>query len=251
MTRMPDKPQPRFFPWATEPSGGRPTRETLTRDQIVDAGVRILDEEGLDALSMRRLGKELGAGATSLYWHVRNKDELLDLIVDRIIGEVVDELGEPQGWRAWMRAAAPALRRVLLRHRGVAPIMGERPTFGPNAIQALEDVLTALRADGFAPLPALLAATTLVNWASGFAIFEVRDPVGSTASDADREAFVAEMMTFIASLPPERFPTTIELVPVGATISADDQFAYGLDVILDGIEAREARRRAAGVAGEP
>ena len=239
---MPDEQPRRYFTWTASPSREHPARETLTRDQIVEAGARILDAEGPDALSMRRLGKELNAGATSLYWHVRNKDELLDLIVDRIIGEVVEELGSPDGWREWLRATAHALRHVLLRHRGVAPILGERPTFGPNALQALEDVLTALRADGFAPVPALLAATTIVNWASAFAVFEVRDPVGSTATDDERQAFVREMTAFIASLPAERYPTTIELVPIGATISLDAQFEYGLEVMLEGIESRERRR---------
>ena len=108
-----------------------------------------MDEEGLDALSMRRLGQELNSGATSLYWHIRNKDELLDLVLDQVIGEVVPEMPREAGWRETADATARALRRVLVRHRGVAQVMGERPTFGPNALQALEILLTPFVTAGF------------------------------------------------------------------------------------------------------
>jgi AcrR family transcriptional regulator len=233
----------RFFPWAHAAERERRGRPTLTRDQIVDAAIAILDEEGLEALSMRRLGQRLDSGATSLYWHIRNKDELLDLVLDRIIGEVVQEIGAPGDWRQWMAATARSLRCVLLRHRAVAPIMGERPTFGPNALIALEGLLTSLRADGFADESALLAATTLVNWASGFAVFEVRDPVGPAATETDRQAFLDEFRAFTASLPVGELPTTVALLPLGETITADLQFDYGLEVLIDGIETVEARRR--------
>jgi AcrR family transcriptional regulator len=241
-----DRVRARFFPWSTAHERERRGRPALSRDQIVDTAIAILDEEGLEALSMRRLGQRLDAGATSLYWHIRNKDELLDLVLDRILGEVVDEVGRPDGWRAWMTASAHALRSVLLRHRAVAPVMGERPTFGPNALVALEGLLTALRTDGFGDESALLASTTVVNWAAGFAVFEVRDPIGPTATEADRAAFIAEFHAFAGSLPVEQFPTTVALLPLGADISSDRQFDYGLEVLLDGIEVGEQRRRAGG-----
>jgi len=238
-----DRGRVRFFPWGPAGERERPARESLTRDQIVDAAIRVLDDEGLDALSMRRLGHELNAGATSLYWHIRNKDELLDLVVDRLLGEAVADMGRPDGWRAWMTAVAGSLRRVLLRHRAIAPVVGARPTFGPNALVTLEELLTVLRADGFGDESALLASTTVVNWAAGFAVFEARDPMGSGTPQADRDAFAREFVAFIATLPVDRYPTTIELAPLGASMTADRQFEYGLEVLLDGIEARERRRR--------
>jgi AcrR family transcriptional regulator len=240
----PEAAPPHFFPWTRAAERERAARVTLSREQIVDAAVRILDDEGLEALSMRRLGQELNAGATSLYWHIKNKDELLDLVLDRIIGEVTPEMPRGAGWRDTAAQAARVLRQVLVRHRGVAPIMGERPTFGPNALQALEILLSPFMADGFEPEGALLAATTVINWGSGYAVFEVRDPVGPMASDADRAAFLEEFRTFVASLPKDEYPTTQALLPYGATISADEQFEYGLTRLLDGIEAAEARRRA-------
>jgi AcrR family transcriptional regulator len=233
----------RFYPWARATERERPSRVALSRDQIVDAAVKVMDEEGIDALSMRRLGQELNAGATSLYWHIKNKDELLDLVLDRVIGEVIPDMTRDAAWRETAESAARALRRVLIRHRGVAPIMGERPTFGPNALRALEILLTPFVKAGFEPEAALLATTTIINWASGFAVFEVRDPLGPMASEADRAAFVAEFTAFVATLPAETYPTTLALLPYGATMTADQQFDYGLGRMLDGIDALQAQGR--------
>jgi AcrR family transcriptional regulator len=242
MTQMADS-RARFYPWARAVGRERPSRVALSRDQIIDAAVKVMDEEGLDALSMRRLGLELNAGATSLYWHVRNKDELLDLVLDRVIAEVIPDMERDVGWRETAESAAHALRRVLLRHRGVAPIMGERPTFGPSALQALEILLTPFVAAGFGPEAALLAATTIINWASGFAVFEVRDPMGPMSSEADRAEFVAEFTAFVTTLPAETYPTTLALLPYGATMTGDQQFEYGLGRLLDGIELLQAQAR--------
>jgi AcrR family transcriptional regulator len=185
-------------------------RETLTREQVVEAAIAILDEEGFDALSMRHLGQRLGAAAPTLYWHVHSRDELLDLVGDAIVGEVLAGIGEPDGWRAWMSSLARSLRDVLARHGGVAPIIGLRPLSGPNAVAALEELLAALRRDGFTDEGAVLAATTLTGWASGFGVFEARDRSGAAA--------------------PPGLP------------EADARFEYGLAVLLDGIEAAERRR---------
>jgi AcrR family transcriptional regulator len=209
-------------------------RDTLKREQVVAAAIAILDEEGYDALSMRRLAQRLGATAPTLYWHVRNREELLDLVADKVVGEVLDGIGEPHGWRAWMSALARSLRAVLLRHPGVGPIMGQRPTTGANATATLERLLVSLRHDGFSERGSVLAAMTLTGWASGFAVFEARDAAGSALHGA-----MAELPA-----PPEGTARNGGAAGVVARLSADEQFDYGLAVLLDGIEAAESRRRA-------
>lgn len=231
--------------WPTAPSLP-PPGEPLTLDRILDAAARLADAEGLEGLSMRRLGAELGAGATSLYWHVRNKDELLDLLVDRVIGEIVADIAPADGWRRQMTEAARAARRVLLRHRHVATILGSRPTLGPNAIAALELVIGQLRAAGFSDLSASLGANAVTNWASGFAVFECRDPMGPSATDAEREEYVAAVAATFAALPPDEYPNTVSMLPLISTITADRQFESGLGWILDGLEAELARTTAGG-----
>lgn len=240
----------RHVPWAT-PAAERSGREPLTRGQIVEAAIRLADRDGLEALSMRRLGGELGAGATSLYWHVRNKDELLDLVLDEVIGAVMGEVRADLGadaeastgeWRPALEAIARALRRVLLRHRNVAPLMGERPTFGPKALEAVEWMFGVMRRAGFGDRVAVLASTTVVNWAAGWTVFEVRDPVGPAATAEDREAYLGEMQAFLKSLPAERFPNLASTIGLGFEISPDEQFEYGLARLLDGIEHDVAER---------
>lgn len=238
--RPPAAPARRYFPWAPVERGA-PAREALTRDQIVDAAIRLLDKEGLGALSMRRLGQELGAGATSLYWHVRNKDELLDLVVDRIIGEVVAEVVmRPDDWRWTAAETARTFRRVLVRHRHVTPIMGVRPTLGPNALRGMDTLIGVLIGAGFTPRDAVLTANTLINWAAGYAVFECRHPLGPDATAEEEAAYMRDLNGFMASLPRDEYRWMIELAPEMAACTADVQFEYGLDRMLDGIALRQA-----------
>jgi AcrR family transcriptional regulator len=213
-----------------------PDREPLTRDEIVAAAIALMDEEGLDRFSMRRLGQRLGAGATSLYWHVRNKDEIVDLVIDELIGEVVDEvdpeLGRDIPWRDQLAAVARVLRRVLLRHRHIAPLLGERPTIGPRALDAAERVIGILRDAGFDDRSASLASGALINYASGFALFESRSPGGSEEAPEAR-AQAEAVMAYFRSLPIERYPNLLAVA--GIDISGDDQFEYGLQRMLDGL----------------
>jgi AcrR family transcriptional regulator len=228
---------PVTFPW-TRKERAEPERTPLSREQIVAAAIRIGDSEGLDALSMRRLGQELESGATSLYWHVRNKDELLDLVLDEIIGEVQAETKAADSWREQLAEIGRALRRVLLRHAALAQVMGERPTLGPKAIGALDWMIGVLRDAGFDPVRAALAANTIVNWSAGFAVFEARDPiVGPTVSEQDRARYVEEIAKMFASLPADRYPNAVALAPLIGELKSEDQFEYGLQRMLDGIEA--------------
>lgn len=202
----------------------------LTRDQIIDAAIRILDEDGPDALSMRHLGTELDAGATSIYWHVKGKDDLLDLVADRVIGEVLAGLVPANTWQEWMAAFARSMRRVLLTHPGVAPVVGRRVGMGPNALLALDGVFPLLAADGFDSVSSMLATTTLVGWTTTLVLAEAREAregtwltqPGTTLAAGDRPGVAATLRD-------------------GALPTADERFEYGLEVLLEGVDARQAR----------
>src|SRR2546429_8153285 len=112
MTTKPDIPPP---PWQRLPDrSSRRRREPISREAIVKAAIDLLDREGLPALSMRRLGDELGAGAASLYWHVGSKDGLLDLVLDEIIGEQQVPDPDPARWQEQLKDAATSMRRTSL-----------------------------------------------------------------------------------------------------------------------------------------
>lgn len=226
------------LPWGPPASEAHPGgREPLTRDQIVDAAMRLANTDGLEGLSMRRLGQELGAGATSVYWHIKNKDQLEDLMVDRLIGEVMAELRETNGWRDGLAEVARVMRRVLIRHRNIAPLLGERPTVGPSALDAAERVMGILRDGGFDTRTTSMASGALINYASGFALFESR--ASGSGTDPEQAAADAEaVMEYFRSLPEDRYPNLLAVA--GISITEDEQFEYGLQRLLDGFAADRA-----------
>jgi AcrR family transcriptional regulator len=225
----------RALPWWPAERTERGGRDPLTRRRIVEAALRVIDADGLDALSMRRLGLELGSGATSLYWHVANKDQLLDLVLDEILGEVGRELRGGGDWREQLADAARAMRRVLMRHPNTAVLLGERPTIGPNALDAVEEALARLAGAGFDLRLAMMAVTTVVNFAAGWAVFECRQPRGSLAEGRTPEELGEVLGAMLRALPPERYPSIVasaaEIVGVGPSA----QFEFALGALLDGI----------------
>jgi AcrR family transcriptional regulator len=228
----------------------RPPREAahepLTIDRIVEAAIDLVDREGFEALSMRRLGTELGAAATTLYWHVRNKDELLDLALDEIFAEFEVPSG-PGSWREMAAETAKRLRALLLRHHGFVMVIAGRPTTGPNALGAMDAFIGLLRRAGFHDDHVVDAALTLINYASGYAVLESAARQGYEAAMAggtDLEKAAADVVSFIGSLPAERFPNLVPLAPRFRDATDDHRFEYGLARILDGLEIELARSRA-------
>ena len=123
-------------------------RTPLSRERVLLVAIDVADRDGLEGLSMRRLGPELGVDAMALYRHVRNKDDLLDGIVDVIVGQI-ERVAPGDDWQAALRAQVMAARRVMLRHPWARQVIEERGTAGAAAIGYIETVLTILRGGGF------------------------------------------------------------------------------------------------------
>ncbi|HET9084669.1 MAG TPA: TetR family transcriptional regulator [Candidatus Limnocylindrales bacterium] len=141
-------------------------RARLTPRRILDVALRIVETEGVQRLSMRRLAAELDVGVATLYWHHRTKDELLAALVDDIVGEVMVAVGEPTGWRAMCETTARVLRERLRSHPGADLLIGARAPTGPNARAFLARFLATLERDGFSPRDAARIAEVVVIWAS-------------------------------------------------------------------------------------
>ncbi len=228
------------LPWWPADRSEAADRAPLTRARIVETALRLIDRDGLDALSMRRLGDELGAGATSLYWHVPNKDVLLDLVLDEILGEAADRFVSSDDWRTELRDAANTLRRVLVRHGHAAILCAERQAIGPKALAGLDRWLGDLIRAGFEPRLAMMTVNTIVNFASGWAVFECRTPagpIGEGRTPAEIDALVLEGMR---ALPADRYPALVGVVTSMEPVSSDEQFAFTLDSIIEGVAARLA-----------
>lgn len=226
----------------------RPKREQpmLSRDHIVTEAVRLLDEEGAGALSMRRLGARLNAGATSVYAHVASKDELIELVVDRIYGEM--EIPAPDAAKDWRTAAARCahgIRATILRHSWIAPMLGEvGVSLGPNSLRLNESMLAMLHTAGFALDRADHAVRILFAYVLGMTTSEAAWLAmlargGRSPEDWTREAWPAiEQATRDYPLLGRRYT---EQADGGLPASADvvhDNFDYGLQWLLDGLETR-------------
>jgi AcrR family transcriptional regulator len=224
---------------ATEP------RVQLSKGRVVSAGVALAQREGIEALTMRKLADELGAGAMSLYHYVRDKEELLDAMVDVVFGEI--ELPTTDvDWKTAMRRRAGSTRQALNRHRWAVGLMESRKTPGPNSLRLHNAVLACLREGGFSIETTIQAYSVQDAYIYGFALQEKSIPF----EDAEGAAAVAEAQyQEYDELEAERqlgelaeaFPYLAEVV-VGhvAKVGYDfkTSFEYGLDLILDALEQR-------------
>ncbi|WP_043638217.1 TetR/AcrR family transcriptional regulator [Nonomuraea candida] len=209
----------------------RPRRPRLSRERIVEAAVALLDAEGAAGLSMRALAARLRAGTMSLYEYVRSKEDVLDLALDEVIGEI-EEPPEPGPWRDYLVRQLTQSRAVMRRHPWVPALTATRPLLGPNALARSRPFYAALASAGLAG-PALTAAVgTLTSYVNGFVAAEniwwarIRTP----AADAELRGAVAGHLN-------ERMADLARLAQVDNG-DFDGQFLLGLDLILDGIAAR-------------
>jgi AcrR family transcriptional regulator len=233
---MAGAPEPPW--WRTRGEGDRAERRTLTRDAIVDAALALLDREGLAALSMRRLAQELDAGAASLYWHVGNKEELLTLVLDRVVGETEVPDPDPENWQEQVKEMARQSRRLMQRHRDAAQISLGRIPAGPNSMPVLERYLAVLVAAGLPNRVIAYASDMFALYVGGFAFEESLrvPPLG------DESATAAQLADYFRTLPPDEFPTLVGLADDLTAGDADERFEFGLELLVRGLEAMAERR---------
>lgn len=210
-------------------------RIPLTRERALAAAVTIADTEGIGALTMRRLAKELGVEAMSLYYHVANKDDLLDGMVDRVFAEV--ELPTTTvDWRTAMRQRATSQRAAMLRHPWSISVLESRSSPGPATLRHHDAVLGCCRAAGFSIEMSAHAFSLIDSFIYGFVLQEISLPF----DDSNVSNTVAEMAEFV---PADDYPHLSELtvehvMQVGYNFS--DEFDFGLEIVLAGLEAAAA-----------
>lgn len=207
-------------------------RVRLTRERVLLAAIELADRGGFEALSMRKLGQEIGVEAMSLYNHVANKDDLFDGMVDVIFGEI----GLPPtgaDWKAAMRGRAIAARAVVSRHPWAIGLMESRMRPGPATLRHHDAVIGCLREAGFSIAMAAHAFSVLDSYIYGFALqqrnlpFRTPEEVGAVADSILRQ------------FPTDAYPHLTELTVqhvLRPGYDYGDEFAFGLDLILDGLE---------------
>jgi AcrR family transcriptional regulator len=225
-------PQP---PWVRSRRPRSAPRDPLTRDAIVDAALRIVDREGLDATSMRRVAEELGVAPSALYWHVRNKDELLQFVFDRVMGEIELPAPAPERWEEQAKVVAREMRRVLTGHRDIARVsLGAIPV-GPNVLRIVEWMHALLRGAGLPDRVVALVGDFFGLYVGAYSYEESLGLRSPTGEDLPPEQVVGMLRAYWESLPAEQFPHTLALLDELFVGDADERFEFGLDLIVRGL----------------
>ena len=234
-------------PWWRTRKGRHRKHPPLTREAIVDAALAILDADGVDALTIRRLGQELGTGAASLYWHIAGKQELGELVYDRIMGEVDLPEPDPSRWEDQLKDMARQGYRVMLSHNDAVRLSIGRPPAGAHTVRIVEWMLGLLRGAGIPDLPATYFGNTLGRFLDA-SVLEASMAGGGTMEEEDTDTMLGESLgEYWSQLPSDEFPN---LTALGATFLAGDPvdlFEFGLDLLIRGIavyqQPSSARRR--------
>lgn len=231
----------------TRPPRSRGGQPTLSREQIVRAAIELLDEKGLDGLSMRRLGSRLAAGATSVYWYVATKDDLLELAVDEVMGEIEVPGTDAADWRTAASAVAHGLRVVILRHPWITGLFGVRPFMGPNAMRMSDRLIGMLTAAGFSGMQVAYASSLVMSHAIGSATMEAAwrgslAPSGKTPNEAVDE--LRPYIDEVASRYANYGAWWQENQALDVEAMQDDNFAFGVERLLDGLQSWLDRRHA-------
>ncbi|HZX39091.1 MAG TPA: TetR/AcrR family transcriptional regulator [Streptomyces sp.] len=214
----------------------RAPRTPLSRERVLHAAVSLADESGLEALSMRKLGEAVGVEAMSLYSHVANKDDLLDGMIDVVFGEIDLPSGEDD-WKTAMRQRAISVRRTLSRHRWAIGLMESRTSPGPATLRHHDTVIGCLRNAGFSVELTAHAFSALDSYIYGFALQERSLPFDTP----DETAELAQAI--LTQFGPDDYPHLAELTTervLRPGYDYGDEFEFGLDLILDGLERTSA-----------
>ena len=210
-------------------------RERLTRERVIDAGLHVMDTEGLEAVSMRRVAREVGVEAMSLYNHVKDKDDLLLGICDRVMSDFV--FPEPTGdWAEMCKAGARSWRNVLQAHPDVMRLFAEThgpSPLSPGALLPTEFALRLLRDGGLSDRDTVQAFHALGGYIQGFVMME-----GGSIHKSEGGSGLFDAAS--SQLDPDAFPALRAVHRYFTDCSADEQFEFGLDLLVRGLQAKVA-----------
>jgi AcrR family transcriptional regulator len=228
--------------WFNAPMAAGDRRPQLTRERVVAEALTVIAEEGVSALTMRTLAARLGVVPGALYRHVRNKEQLQDLVLDGVLAEVDCNLDPSQAWTQQLTVLAHRLRAVLEAHPGIAGLLQLRDPLGPHSLAVAEAFLARLQAAGFGDHQAGLAYFLIVDYTTGFAAGS--PPISTNEQRVRDQATRTRLHQFFRSLPADRFPALVALGPHVWVDNRDERFTAGLEMLVDGLQrARHAPHR--------
>jgi AcrR family transcriptional regulator len=220
--------------WFNPPGDGNGSRRALTRERVVAEALTVISTDGASALSMRALAARLGVVPGALYRHVRNKEQLYDLILDAVLAEVDCQADPAQPWTAQVTALAHRLRTVLEDHPGIAALLKTRDPLSPTSLALAEAFLAPLLAAGLPGREAALAFRLIYDYTLGFALADPTSPAEQRLRDTTTRE---QLQAFLRSLPASRFPALVAHGIHAWAGDRDQRFASGLDTLLRGLQA--------------
>jgi len=228
-------------PWRTpgRARNARTARPPLDREQIVDAAMRIVAEEGIDAVSMRRVAQVFDTGPSTLYAHIANKDELLQLMIDRVNADIVVPEPDPDRWQEQVKEVARSTYRALTAHGDVArAALANIPT-GPGALRTAEGLLAIMIAGGLPPRVAGWAMDRIFLYINADAyegaLYGAKVQESGKSMDEYVAAFYGQLRDYFKALPPARFPNLSAHADALVSGGGDARFEFGLDMLVDGL----------------
>ncbi len=222
--------------WFNPPGDEESSRRALTRERVVAEALAVVNTDGAQALSMRALARRLGVVPGALYRHVRNKEQLYDLILDAVLAEVDCRTDLALPWIAQVTTLTHRLRAVLESHPGIAALLKTRDPVSPASLALAEAFLAPLHAAGLSGHEAALAFRLIYDYTLGFALADPASPAEQRLHDS---AARQQLHAFLRSLPASSFPT---LAAHGTYAWADDReqrFTSGLDTVICGLQSAQ------------
>jgi len=227
--------------WSRRSTRDRPAKAPLIEEAVVDAALAILKSDGLEAVTMRRVAAALDTGAASLYVYVSSREGLLQTMLDRVTATIELEAPDSSCWRAQLHSLLQRMREALVAHPGIAAMTLAEPPTTEAVLRVTENLLGIRLIGGLDSQDASWASDIFVLLVTAVASEDdVRRARGR--SDDDRREQVDEIYKTFAGLPPERFPLIASHAAQMVAGDSDERFRFAIDVVIDGVVARAAKR---------
>ena len=224
------------------------SRTPLSRERIIACAMKLADEEGIGALSMRRVAAELGATPMALYNHVSGKDELLNGISGQLLQEIDLSAIDPGDWASSVKTGYAEFRRVLLAHPNLLPVLQRKGEVSAEAMKPIELAMSLLRSAGFTPEEALHAHWTLSGYTMGHVLWQMTNPLMDESAEGAASAMRAHALQHKKMLPIEEFPCLHEALLSIEMCDMEAAWEFGIDSIIEGFKAKLAE--SAPIAGQ-
>jgi AcrR family transcriptional regulator len=237
-----DGPPPITPPVRHRSTRDRPAKAPLSEDAVVDAALTILKSDGLEAVTMRRVAAALDTGAASLYVYVSSREGLLQAMLDRVTATIELEAPNAARWRAQVHSLLQRMHHALLAHPGIVAMTLADPPMTEPVLLLAENLLGILLAGGLDPQDAAWASDIFFLLVTAVASEDDVRRARGRSDASDRREHVEELYKTFASLPPDRFPLIAGHAAQMVAGDGDERFRFAVDVVLDGVLARAARR---------